>query len=540
MNDQKKETILFVDDEEAILSVTSEFFRRQGYKTLTARNGVEALEVIKTDSVDCCFTDINMPVMNGLDLAEKIRVQDNTIPVIIMTGYPSLENTIQTIKNGVVDFLVKPVDLRQMELCVRRLLRQRELFVENVLLKEEIKSKERLEKLNQELLLKVKELHILNKILGSFTTMVSTSDVFKKAVDMALDITHADQSTFHVVNEAVRQPFEVASARAAASAVPPQDPDANPPAAAVLPNGEAIDSQPWLNPLIMGVVSDELPLLISSNNGGGGLPKDFSSLMLVPLKIREKIFGVLTAAVCKGKHRFSEKELYYLAFMTQSAAHAIENLALYENIYQNLFATLYAFVKALEARDLYTRQHSSRVTGIALIIGRQLQCSTEELDIVNFAGHLHDIGKIGIRDDILLKPGRLTPEEYEKIKEHPVIGAGILEQLGLWEKERQIIRGHHERFDGTGYPDGLRRQEIPLLARILSVADVYDALASDRSYRQRMEESAIMRIIHEGAGTQFDPEVVAAFESAYNEGKILRYMETGLLEDKTLSDLSDI
>jgi putative nucleotidyltransferase with HDIG domain len=540
MNDQKKETILFVDDEEAILSVTSEFFRRQGYKTLTARNGVEALEVIKTDSVDCCFTDINMPVMNGLDLAEKIRVQDNTIPVIIMTGYPSLENTIQTIKNGVVDFLVKPVDLRQMELCVRRLLRQRELFVENVLLKEEIKSKERLEKLNQELLLKVKELHILNKILGSFTTMVSTSDVFKKAVDMALDITHADQSTFHVVNEAVRQPFEVASARAAASAVPPQDPDANPPAAAVLPNGEAIDSQPWLNPLIMGVVSDELPLLISSNNGGGGLPKDFSSLMLVPLKIREKIFGVLTAAVCKGKHRFSEKELYYLAFMTQSAAHAIENLALYENIYQNLFATLYAFVKALEARDLYTRQHSSRVTGIALIIGRQLQCSTEELDIVNFAGHLHDIGKIGIRDDILLKPGRLTPEEYEKIKEHPVIGAGILEQLGLWEKERQIIRGHHERFDGTGYPDGLRRQEIPLLARILSVADVYDALASDRSYRQRMEESAIMKIIHEGAGTQFDPEVVAAFEEAYHQGKILSNMETGLLEDKTLSDLSDI
>jgi DNA-binding NtrC family response regulator len=169
MNDQKKETILFVDDEEAILSVTSEFFRRQGYQTLTARNGVEALEVLKTDSVDCCFTDINMPVMNGLDLAEKIRVQDNTIPVIIMTGYPSLDNTIQTIKNGVVDFLVKPVDLRQMELCVRRLLRQRELFVENVLLKEEIKSKERLEKLNQELLLKVKELHILNKILGSFT-----------------------------------------------------------------------------------------------------------------------------------------------------------------------------------------------------------------------------------------------------------------------------------------------------------------------------------------------------------------------------------
>jgi putative nucleotidyltransferase with HDIG domain len=533
MNDQKKETILFVDDEEAILSVASEFFRRKGYQTLTARNGVEALDILKNERVDCCFTDINMPVMNGLDLAEKIRMKDNTIPVIVMTGYPSLENTIQTIKNGVVDFLIKPVNLRQMELCVRRLLQQRELFVENVLLKEEIKSKERLEKLNQELLLKVEELHILNKIMGSFTTMVSTSDVFKLAVDMALEITHADQTTFHVVNEAVRQPFEVASAKAGDDAALPRDPDSNSSPAAVLPVRDTAGSAASMSELIMEVVSDEIPLLISKNNGARGLPRDLLSLMLVPLKIREKVFGVLTAAVRQGPYRFSEKELYYLAFMTQSAAHAIENLALYENIYQNLFATLYAFVNALEARDLYTRQHSSRVTGIALIIGRQMGCTTEELDIVNFAGHLHDIGKIGIRDDILLKPGRLTPEEFEKIKEHPVIGANILEQLGLWEKERQIIRGHHERFDGTGYPDGLRQHEIPLLARILSVADVYDAMASDRAYRRRMEESIILKIIHESAGSQFDPDVVAAFEEAYDQGKILRYMETGLLDAGT-------
>jgi len=104
-----------------------------------------------------------------------------------------------------------------------------------------------------------------------------------------------------------------------------------------------------------------------------------------------------------------------------------------------------------------------------------LGCSSEELDILNFAGHLHDIGKIGIRDDILLKPGRLTAEEFEKIKEHPVIGANIVEQLGFWDRERQIIKCHHERFDGAGYPEGLKGENIPFLARILSVADVYDA-----------------------------------------------------------------
>ena len=201
MNDLKKETILLVDDEKSILNVAAEFFKRQGYQIRTAGNGAEAMEIIKNGKVDCCFTDINMPVMDGLDLAENIRLYDNTMPVIVMTGYPSLENTIQTIKNGVVDFLIKPVNLKQMELCMQRVLRQRSLFIENFLLKEEVQGKERLEKLNQELLYKVEELNILNKILGSFTTMVSSANVFKRAVDVALEITQADQTMFHVINE---------------------------------------------------------------------------------------------------------------------------------------------------------------------------------------------------------------------------------------------------------------------------------------------------------------------------------------------------
>jgi putative nucleotidyltransferase with HDIG domain len=277
----------------------------------------------------------------------------------------------------------------------------------------------------------------------------------------------------------------------------------------------------------MEVVSDQIPLLISQNSASNGLPAEIKSAMIVPLKIRNKVFGVLTAIVHQGAKRFSEKDLYYLSFLAQSAAQAIENLALYENIYENLFATLYAFVKAVEARDLYTQQHSSRVTGLSIVLGKQLGCSKEELDVLNFAGHLHDIGKIGIRDDILLKPGKLTEEEFEKIKDHPVIGANILEQLGLWEKERQIIRCHHERFDGTGYPDGIQQDDIPFLARILSVADVYDAMASDRAYRKKMEDNVILKIINEGNGSQFDPDVVAAFNQAYADGKITQYMKTG-------------
>ncbi len=200
-----------------------------------------------------------------------------------------------------------------------------------------------------------------------------------------------------------------------------------------------------------------------------------------------------------------------MSFITQKAASAIENIALYENIYDNLFATLYAFVTALEVRDLYTRKHSTRVAKYADMIASEMGCSEEEMDIINFAGSLHDIGKIGIRDDILLKPGRLTDEEYEKIKEHPVIGADIISKLGLWDREMEIIRHHHERFDGDGYPDRLQGLEIPKLSRILCVADSFDAMASDRAYRKKMEKNEVLDIIKENSGTQFDPEVVKAF-----------------------------
>jgi putative nucleotidyltransferase with HDIG domain len=215
-----------------------------------------------------------------------------------------------------------------------------------------------------------------------------------------------------------------------------------------------------------------------------------------------------------------------MSFMTNKAAYAIENIALYENIYDNLFATLYAFVKAIEARDPYTEQHSNRVTRIAMTLCEAMGGSQEEQDILNVAGRLHDIGKIGIRDDILLKPGRLTDEEFRIIKEHPVIGANIVERLGLWDREKNIIRCHHERFDGNGYPDGLAGEDIPMLGRILSVADVYDAIASDRAYRLKMEESKILQIMYGGSGTQFDPEIINTFKALYDKGVLKEIIAT--------------
>lgn len=520
MNSDQKETILFVDDEESIIDIAHTYFTSKGYDVLTANNGREAADLLCERRVDCCFTDINMPEMDGLELAEHIRKHDNTIPVIVMTGYPSLDNTIQTLKNGVVDFLVKPVNLHQMELCVQRVLRERQLFIENVMLQKEVAGKAKIEKLNAELLYKVEELNILNRILTDFSAMRESTDVFRQLVDMAVDIVQADASCFYLVNDQSTQPLPIAAAgapwtrKADGAAVAPSE------AAAfghLLSPGDA-----KIHALINEVVGDDKPLLISNNNGNfKRLPQDVLSFMLAPLKIRSKVLGVLMAGVYQGNHRFNEKDLYYLDFMSKKASTGIENLALYENIYNNLLSTLYAFVKAIEARDPYTKQHSSRVTLIAVTLAKSMGCSEEEQEILNVAGLLHDIGKIGIRDDILLKPGRLDQEEYRIIQQHPVIGAEIMSHLGLWTREKQIVRCHHERFDGKGYPDRLKGEEIPLLGRILSVADVYDAIASDRAYRARMSEEKILDIMYGGAGTQFDPDIIDVFKKLYASGELI-------------------
>ncbi|MGD8702962.1 MAG: response regulator [Desulfosarcina sp.] len=521
MTDVPKETLLFVDDEESILEVASEYFKAKGYHILTAENGRIAADILDQQKIDCCFTDINMPEMDGLELAEHIRMVDNTIPVIIMTGYPSLDNTIRTLKNGVVDFLIKPVNLNQLEICVKRVLRERQLFIKNLFLTREVEGKQRIEKLNRELTYKVEELNTLNRIMTDFTTIGTSFDLFKRVVDLSTELTRADEACFYVINEAVQRPVQVARSVAAGNGGGRIQLVAPTSACGGQADGSADISQ-----LILDNCEEDKPLLIQENSKVQGLPETIRSLMLVPLNIRNKVFGVLAVSVSEGDVRFSEKDLYYMSFMTNKAAYAIENIALYENIYENLFATLYAFVGAIEARDPYTEQHSNRVTRIANTLCQAMGASQEEQDILNVAGQLHDIGKIGIRDDILLKPGRLTEDEFRIIKEHPVIGANIVERLGLWDREKTIIRCHHERFDGKGYPDGLAGEQIPMLARILSVADVYDAIASDRAYRKRMEEDKILQIMYGGSGSQFDAGVIDTFRSLYQKGVLKEIIHT--------------
>ncbi len=498
MNTQPIE-ILVVDDEEGILDVTEGYFSRKGYKVYTAGNGAQALEVVKEKKISCIFTDINMPVMDGLELAEQVRHLENTLPVVVMTGYPSLENSIATLKNGVVDYLIKPVNLEQMEMTLRRVLRERELLVENLILKEEVERKERLEQLNNELIARVKDVNTLNRIMEDFSSTDSTHGVYDKVVDLGVEELEADKVFFHFYAE--QEHSLIMITQASKDVVFPMD-------------ASAFDKDipAKTREYIIGIIeADDKPSLIQDSLNNRQIDDNINSCMVVPLKIRDQIFGVASAFIFSPGRFFDEKDIYYMTFITQKAASAIENIALYGNIIENLVSTLRAFVTALEARDSYTREHSTRVAEFAYAIAEYMGCTQEELEIIDFAGSLHDIGKIGIPDDILLKPGKLNDEEYEKIKEHPRIGADIVGKLGVWDREVEIIRCHHERFDGKGYPGGLKGEEIPKLARIMSVADCFDAMASDRSYRKRMDTDLVYQIIRRNSGSQFDPKVVEAF-----------------------------
>ena len=496
MNENLK--ILVVDDQETILTVFREYLEAtNNYTVLTASDGFEALEIIERKDIDCCITDISMPGLNGLELTRRIHLHDNTIPVMIMTGYPSKDNAIETLKNGVVDFLTKPVKMDQIPLIIKRVMTERSLFVDNILLKEDAKKNRKLLKINQELQQKIKEVETMNLIFKQLDQAKTSKDLFNILADLSGEVTGCDEAHFCIFTQGMTNPEIITS-----FVRDVKDKDR-----------ATADTGFIEKDIIKKVANDGMPLLVRGNNGNG-------SVMAIPLKIRSRLFGVLFLLIRDNRGCFSEKDLYFTSFLAQNASFSIENLALYENIYESLFSTLYAFVETIEARDPYTKQHSTRVSGYAMSIAKAIGCSQEEIDQLSISGALHDIGKIGIPDNILLKPGRLTDEEYDVIKKHPVIGSNIIGHFNMWSDEEKIIRHHHERWDGNGYPDKLKAREIPFLSRILSVADVYDALTTDRSYRKKMQDDVAVKIIMENAGNQFDPEITDVFLRLYEQGMI--------------------
>ncbi|HHW42068.1 MAG TPA: GAF domain-containing protein, partial [Syntrophomonadaceae bacterium] len=252
---------------------------------------------------------------------------------------------------------------------------------------------------------------------------------------------------------------------------------------------------------------------LAANGSGRHLPYyalEMRALVVVPVKAGGKILGTLKV-YSPVPRRWSEDEVEYLGTVAAQIGLAMENSCLYSSLREYYLSTVQALAAALEAKDVYTRGHSIRVAKWARSCARKLGLDAEEEEQVYLAGLLHDLGKIGIQEDILLKPGPLTPEERKEIQEHPEIGARILEPARFPAAVIAAVRHHHEDYGGGGYPAGLSREEIPLMARIIRVADAYDAMTSARPYRQAFTPQQARDELKRYAGRQFDPRVVDAF-----------------------------
>lgn len=248
------------------------------------------------------------------------------------------------------------------------------------------------------------------------------------------------------------------------------------------------------------------------------------NMLCVPVKVKDKTIGVLQAINKKNDGKFKEEDLKLLSSLSEQVAIALENARLFNELQELFLESARALAEAIEKRDPYTGGHIWRVVNYSLAIAKYLNLSKEDLFYLKLAAILHDIGKIGVDDNILRKPAPLDFNEFEIMKKHPIMGAEIIKPIKQLENILPGILYHQERYDGKGYPFKLKGDEIPLIAKIISVADTFDAMCSSRPYRSALTPEEGKKEIARCSGTQFDPEVVKAFIKAFNKGEITNVM----------------
>lgn len=241
------------------------------------------------------------------------------------------------------------------------------------------------------------------------------------------------------------------------------------------------------------------------------------SAMCTPLINRGKVLGIAYVDSASEADLFSREDLAMFSAVSLKAGISIDNARLYDDLRGLFYNTVETLVRTIQAKDQYTSGHSTRVSRYALLVANKLGLSTKEKNQLYLASMLHDIGKIGVPDELLNRPGKLSDAEMERVRSHVQLGASMIEMLGEMHPIVPLIRHHHECWDGSGYPDGMKGEEIPLISRIISVADMYDAMTSDRPYRTRRTHQEAVDEIKRTAGTKLDPRVASVFLQVLKE-----------------------
>lgn len=481
--------ILVVDDERVIREILAEFLTLEGYSVRTVEDGEKALTELRIRPYDLVITDLKMPRISGLQLLEKIGQENISVLTILMTGFGTVETAIEAMKRGAYDYLLKPFKVEEVIQTVQRALDRQQLQAENMRLREAL------------------TIYRVSEAIALSTDVEKVLDVVLRA---AIDEARADVATLHLRDPRTgryEERVKVVADKRGASGLP----------------------TPQFTTLLEHF-QQGLPLVAHGPRASrffteAKIDDELASYLAVPLQVGGTTIGVLNVFSFTAGKKFDEGHRKMLAVLASRAASAIDNARLYSDLRQSneelrlanqsleevFQQTVAGFAQALEETDLYTRGHSERVAVYSEILGRGIGLPDSELRQLIQAGVMHDVGKIGVRYDMLNKPGKLTAEEIAVFRQHPEKGKRILEPVPCLHGLIDGCWCHHEHWDGGGYPRGLSGHNIPLVGRIVAIADAYDAMTSDRAYRRALRHDVAMSEIERCAGTQFDPELADAF-----------------------------
>ncbi len=517
---KQKRTILVVDDDRRVVDLLQISLSQNGYHVTTASTGEEGLESVRRETPDLVILDLRLPKKNGFEVCAALKSSKETaaIPVIMVSATAEVDARLQGLMHGADDYLTKPFSPKELLIKVRRIFERLErhetLSSKNRELETEVaRNREDLVVRNKELRFQVFSLetlmgltHQLNSSLDleSLLGTVILSVVGQLRVNSAClflsdqreDPTRLDAWTFKGVKEDLVRSIHF------------------------LPGDEFIRA-------ILPVEGEEgRPVRLHDLSEDPSFERSVGPLyaagftLVCPVMMKQKLTAILAVGEKVSGQDFQSTDLEMVKALSESAGIAIENARLFKDLQETYLATVRVLVSTIEAKDPYTHGHTERVAQYAVGIAKAMDFSQDEIQTIQLGAFLHDIGKLHTSDSILHKPGALTDEEWRLVKAHPVRGAQMLQGVKFLEKASDLVRHHHERVDGKGYPDGLRGDEITIGAKIVNVADAFDAMTTERPYRAGLTMDQAIVQLTEKAGTQFASEVVEVMVAALRDGRI--------------------
>jgi response regulator RpfG family c-di-GMP phosphodiesterase len=490
--------VLIVDDEKFIRDILADFLGMEGYIVRTAEDGNAALSELGNAHYDLVISDLKMPRMGGIELLDAIGTAAPSALTVIMTGFGTVETAIDAMKRGAYDYILKPFKVEEVIRVVQRGLEKQRLAAENLRLREALS------------LYKVSEAIAASLSLEEVLATIGDTALFELQGDFVSTWLDDGEGGYFERQRLSQSPEPPpGSVRGVAPGVPTLSTTAPGPDYGVIAPNLFIEYYAAHSGLLEHAA--KASRFFSTRPG-----PPVASLVSVPLRMKTRLLGWIAVASFTKQKRFNEGHRKLLSIVGSRAAAAIENARLYEDLRATFRQTIEGLARAIDKMDRYTAGHSERVATYATYLAVRLGLPPDTVEVVRQSALMHDIGKIGCAMN-LNKPGKLTQDEYEVFKRHPAYGKDILDPIRFLHPLVPGVHLHHERWDGRGYPLGLRGQGVPLIARIIAVADTYDAMTSDRAYRRALPHEVALGEIDRCSGSQFDPEVAQNFASGLDE-----------------------